>query len=75
MRKARLCLHLTLREDFGTLEYFIEHNNGEGRWELWTEGNLTPSSGVSAACVELQELLMHTMGDWLSSTNHTSDVG
>lgn len=73
MRKIRCCLHVTLHGDSKTLSYFVEANNGEGRWELWTEGDSLPLSAASAACDELLELLRQTTADWSLSTSRSSD--
>lgn len=72
MRKTRLCLHLTLHEDSQTLSYFVEHCDGDGHWELWSEGESKPLSEVSVACAELQDLLSETMAARWSSTNRSS---
>lgn len=75
MRKHQMALHVTLHSDSQTAEYYVEHDAGGGIWELWSEGTLTPSSGLSAACVELQELLSATMAEASPSMSHTSDLG
>lgn len=72
MRKARLCLHVTLLEDSRTLSYFVESNTDDGRWELWSEGESLPLSALSVAAAELGDLLSETTAAWSSSSSPSS---
>lgn len=75
MRKHRLCLHVTLHDDLATLSYFVEHNNGEGRWELWSENESLPLSALSVAVAEFTDSISETMAGMYASTNRSSDLG
>lgn len=74
MRKHRVCLHVTLHKDSATLSYFVEHNDGEGRWELWSDGESLPLSAVSVACAEFQDSVSEAMAGWYASTKASSDL-
>lgn len=74
MRKVRLCLHVTFFSDSQTLEYYVERQDDQGRWELETEGRLSAWSERLAMFAEFQEALKDVMADGSTSMNRSSDL-